>query len=40
MAPNDPVIETDVTLIDAADTPLVFANTCYCSSRVELVVDL
>lgn len=40
MAPSDHVLETDVTLVDPKDTPLVYANTAYCSSRVEFVLDL
>src|SRR5262245_34877086 len=40
MAPSDHVLETDVTLVDPSGTPLVYANTAYCSSRVEFVLDL
>lgn len=40
MAPNDHVLVTYVTQVDADDTPVAYAETCYCSSRIELVMDL
>lgn len=40
IAPSDHVLETDVTLVDPADTPVGYANTSYSSSRVELILDL
>ena len=40
MAPSDHVLVTYVTQVDADDVPVVYAETCYCSSRVELVLDL
>jgi GntR family phosphonate transport system transcriptional regulator len=40
IAPSDNVLETDVIIVDASDTPLSYANTCYPSSRVEFVLDL
>lgn len=40
IAPSDNVLETDVVIVDASDTPLSYANTCYPSSRVEFVLDL
>ncbi|CAH1652936.1 phosphonate metabolism transcriptional regulator PhnF [Chelatococcus asaccharovorans] len=40
MPQTEQVIETDVVNVDAQETPVVFANTCFCSSRVELVLEL
>jgi GntR family transcriptional regulator, phosphonate transport system regulatory protein len=40
MAPNDHVLVTYVTQVDADDVPVAYAETCYCSSRVDLVLDL
>ena len=40
MTPNDHVLVTHVTQVDADDMPVCYAETCYCSSRVELVMDL
>lgn len=40
MATAEQVLETEVTTVDGSDTPVVFAKTCFCSSRVELVMDL
>jgi GntR family transcriptional regulator, phosphonate transport system regulatory protein len=40
MAPSDHVLVTHVTQVDSDDAPIVYAETCYCSSRVELVMDL
>jgi GntR family phosphonate transport system transcriptional regulator len=40
MPPVEQVLETEVTNVDAGDLPVVYANTCFCSSRVELVMDL
>ena len=40
MAPNDHVLVTYVTQVDSDDTPVGYAETCYCSSRIELVMDL
>ena len=40
IAPNDHLLETEVTLVDPNDTPLSFAYTSYPSSRVEFVLDL
>lgn len=39
MKPNDHVLETEVTSVDSSNTPIVHANTCYCASRMELVLD-
>ena len=39
MAPSDHVLETEVTLVDAGGSSLAYGLTCYCSSRVELVLD-
>ncbi|MEP7247866.1 MAG: phosphonate metabolism transcriptional regulator PhnF [Gammaproteobacteria bacterium] len=40
MAPNDHVLVTFVTQVDTDDVPVAYAETCYCSSRVDLVLDL
>jgi GntR family phosphonate transport system transcriptional regulator len=40
MPPTEHVLETDVTQVNGDDVPIVYAQTCYCSSRVELVLDL
>ncbi len=40
MPQTEHVVETDVINVDAADVPVIYANTCFCSSRVELVMDL
>lgn len=40
MPQTEHVIETDVTNVDSNDIPVVYANTCFCSSRVELIMDL
>jgi GntR family transcriptional regulator, phosphonate transport system regulatory protein len=40
MAPNDHVLVTYVTQVDEDDIPVAYAETCYCSSRVDLVLDL
>jgi hypothetical protein len=39
MAPSDHVLETDVTSVDGAGVPLVYATTSFCASRVELTLD-
>jgi GntR family transcriptional regulator, phosphonate transport system regulatory protein len=39
MAPSDHVLETEVVLVDTDGAPLVLGRTCFCSSRVELVLD-
>jgi GntR family phosphonate transport system transcriptional regulator len=40
MALSDHVLETEVTNVDERDLPVVYANTCFCSSRVEFVINL
>jgi GntR family transcriptional regulator, phosphonate transport system regulatory protein len=40
MSPNDHVLVTYVTQVDADDVPVTYAETCYCASRIELVMDL
>jgi GntR family phosphonate transport system transcriptional regulator len=40
IAPNDPLLVTTVLSVDDKDSPVVFAHTCYGSSRTELVMDL
>lgn len=40
IAQTEHVLETDVTNVDEKDVPVVYANTCYCSSRCELTIDL
>jgi GntR family transcriptional regulator, phosphonate transport system regulatory protein len=37
---SDPLLVTRVISVDEKETPLVYAQTCYASSRAELVVDL
>jgi GntR family phosphonate transport system transcriptional regulator len=39
MASSDHVLVTEVTNVNASDVPIVHAFTCFCSSRVELVLD-
>jgi GntR family phosphonate transport system transcriptional regulator len=40
MALSDHVLETEVTNVDPRDVPVVYANTCFCASRVEFVINL
>ena len=40
MPQTEQVLETDVTNVSTDDVPVVYAHTCFCSSRVELVMDL
>jgi GntR family phosphonate transport system transcriptional regulator len=40
MPSSDHVLETEVISVDGADVPLVYATTSFCSSRVELALDL
>ncbi len=40
VAPSDPLLVTTVLSVDDQDVPVVFAHTCYGSSRTELVLDL
>ena len=39
-ASNEQLLETLVLSVDADGAPLVYAATCFCSSRVELVLDV
>lgn len=40
IAPSEHVLETDVVIVDAAETPISYANTCYPISRVEFAGSL
>lgn len=40
IAPSDPLLVTTVLSVDEKDTPVVFAHTCYGSSRTELVLEV
>jgi len=37
---SEHVLETEVTSVDADERPVAHALTCFCSSRVELIMDV
>ncbi|UCI31756.1 phosphonate metabolism transcriptional regulator PhnF [Mesorhizobium sp. B4-1-4] len=40
MPPTESVLELIVINVDQSDVPIIFAETCFCSSRVEFVMDM
>jgi GntR family phosphonate transport system transcriptional regulator len=40
MSPVESVLELTVTNVDQNDSPVIYAVTCFCSSRVEFVLDM
>lgn len=40
MPQSEHVLETEVTSVDSADRPVTHALTCFCSGRVELIMDV
>ncbi|ATU95240.1 phosphonate metabolism transcriptional regulator PhnF [Phyllobacterium zundukense] len=40
MPPNESVLEVIVTNVDSDGIPVMYAATCFCSSRVEFVMDM
>lgn len=40
MSPAESVLEMIVTNVGQDDVPVMFAETCFCSSRVEFVMDM
>lgn len=40
MSPTESVLELVVTNVDQNDVPVMYAATCFCSSRVEFVMEM
>lgn len=40
MPSTDPVFQTEITNVDPNGSPVFFAITCFCGSRIEFVMDL
>lgn len=40
MSPVESILELTATNVDHNDIPVIYAVTCFCSSRVEFVLDL